>query len=53
MLVRHLLLGQPLVQEYAAAFQGLGDDDVLALADSFALQQCVQRDWLLDALANG
>lgn len=53
MLVRHLLLGQPLVQEYAAAFQGLGDDDVLALADSFALQQCVRRDWLLDALANG
>lgn len=52
-LLRHILLGQPLVEEYAALFRGLGDDDVLALADSFALKHCVRRDWLLDALANG
>jgi endoglucanase len=52
-IVRHFLLGQPLVQEYAELFRGLGDDDVLALADSFALEHCVRRDWLLDALANG
>ncbi|WP_329224258.1 glycoside hydrolase family 5 protein [Streptomyces canus] len=52
-IIRHVLLGQPLVQEYAELFRGLGDDDLLALADSFALEHCVRRDWLLDALANG
>jgi aryl-phospho-beta-D-glucosidase BglC (GH1 family) len=48
--LRHIVLGQPLVQEYAGLFRGLGDDDVLALANSFSLEQCVRRDWLLDAL---
>ncbi|MEU5647098.1 glycoside hydrolase family 5 protein [Streptomyces milbemycinicus] len=52
-LIRHIMLGQPLVQEYAELFRGLGDDDVLALADSFALDQCVQRDRHLNMLANG
>ncbi|MFJ3802486.1 glycoside hydrolase family 5 protein [Streptomyces sp. NPDC090088] len=52
-LLRHILLGQPLVQEYAELFRGLGDDDVLTLADSFALEQCVQRHGLLNSLANG
>ncbi|WP_413804649.1 glycoside hydrolase family 5 protein [Streptomyces sp. OE57] len=52
-LLRHVLLGQPLVLEYAELFRGLGDDDLLALADSFALEQCVRRDWLLDALETG
>ncbi|MGW3562687.1 glycoside hydrolase family 5 protein [Streptomyces sp. NPDC000941] len=52
-LIRHIMLGQPLVQEYAELFRGLGDDDVLALADSFALDQCVRRDRQLDLLANG
>lgn len=52
-LLRHILLGTPLVREYAELFRGLGDDDVLALADSFAVDQCVPRDWLLDALADG
>ncbi|MFI5799939.1 glycoside hydrolase family 5 protein [Streptomyces sp. NPDC051677] len=52
-LLRHILLSQPLVQEYAGLFHGLGDDDVIALADSFALEQCVQRDRLLDSLASG
>ncbi|WP_199813925.1 glycoside hydrolase family 5 protein [Streptomyces sp. NRRL F-5135] len=52
-LLRHILLGQPLVQEYAELFRDLGDDHVLALADSFALEQCVRRDWLLDSLASG
>ncbi|MEU5030622.1 glycoside hydrolase family 5 protein [Streptomyces milbemycinicus] len=52
-LIRHIMLGQPLVQEYAELFRGLGNDDVLALADSFALDQCVQRDRHLNMLANG
>ncbi|MGO4750955.1 glycoside hydrolase family 5 protein [Streptomyces sp. 2MCAF27] len=52
-LIRHIMLGQPLVEEYAELFRGLGDDDVLALADSFALDQCVRRDRHLDLLANG
>lgn len=52
-LIRHIMLGQPLLQEYAELFRGLHDDDVLALADSFALNHCVQRDRHLDMLANG
>lgn len=52
-LLRHIMLGQPLVQEYAGLFHGLGDDDVLGLADSFALEHCVRRDWLLDSLTRG
>jgi len=52
-LLRHILLGQPLVQEYAGLFRGLRDDDVLALADSFALERCERRDWLLNSLASG
>lgn len=52
-IIRHVMLGQPLIQEYAELFRGLGDDDVLALADSFALERCVSRDQHLDLLANG
>ncbi|MFI0821076.1 hypothetical protein ACH4TX_36365 [Streptomyces sp. NPDC021098] len=42
-LLRHILLGQPLVQEYAGLFRGLRDDDVVALADFFALPPSADR----------
>ncbi|MEV4370239.1 cellulase family glycosylhydrolase [Nonomuraea sp. NPDC049637] len=50
-LIRHILLAQALLPEYARLFGGLGDDELLALADSFALEQCVRREPLLDLLA--
>ncbi|MBB6351000.1 cellulase family glycosylhydrolase [Nonomuraea muscovyensis] len=50
-LVRHILLAQALLPEYAALFGGLGDDELVALADSFLLERCVRREPLLDLLA--
>ena len=50
-LIRHILVAQALLPEYAELFRGLGDDELLALADSFALDQCVRREPLLDLLA--
>ncbi|NUP03896.1 MAG: cellulase family glycosylhydrolase [Nonomuraea sp.] len=50
-LIRHILVAQALLPEYAELFRGLGDDELLALADSFALDQCVRREPLIDLLA--
>ncbi|MBO3748027.1 cellulase family glycosylhydrolase [Streptosporangiaceae bacterium NEAU-GS5] len=49
-LVRHILIAQALVPEYAELFRGLGDGDLIALADSFALSGCVRREPLLQLL---
>ncbi|TMR93680.1 glycoside hydrolase family 5 protein [Nonomuraea basaltis] len=51
-LIRHILIAQALLPEYAELFRGLGDDDLIALADSFLLEQCVRRLPLLDLLAD-
>ncbi|MEV5896611.1 glycoside hydrolase family 5 protein [Nonomuraea fuscirosea] len=50
-LIRHILLAQALLPEYAELFRDLGDDDLLALADSFLLERCVRREPLLDLLS--
>jgi len=50
-LVRHILIAQALLPEYAELFRGLGDDELTALADSFALERCVRREPLLTLLA--
>jgi len=53
--VRTLLLNitfaQPLVQEYAELFRGLADDELVALADSFAFANCAVRESLGEQLA--
>ena len=53
--VRTLLLtitvAQPLVGEYAKLFAGLGDDELDALADSFAFSSCEVREPLRSQLA--
>ncbi|GAA3467710.1 glycoside hydrolase family 5 protein [Nonomuraea roseola] len=49
-LIRHILLAQALLPEYAALFGGLDDDGLRALADSFALEACARREPLLDLL---
>ena len=52
--VRTLLLNitfaQPLVREYAELFRGLGEDELVALADSFAFEHCAVREPLADQL---
>jgi endoglucanase len=52
-LIRHILIAQALVPEYAALFRGLTDDELLALADSFALTNCTRRAPLIDLLSAG
>jgi hypothetical protein len=49
-LVRHILFAQALLPEYAELFRGLGDDELIALADSFLLERCVRREPLLELL---
>ncbi|BEP14036.1 hypothetical protein acdb102_23470 [Acidothermaceae bacterium B102] len=52
--VRTLLLNitfaQPMVQEYAELFRGLDDDALIALADSFAFDNCTVRESLREQL---
>ena len=49
-LLVNITVAQPLAYEYAELFRGLGDDDVIALADSFALANCDRRVPLADRL---
>jgi endoglucanase len=52
-LMLNLVIAQPLAYEYAELFRGLDESELLALADSFALEQCAQRTTLLDQLQKG
>lgn len=52
LLVRHILLAQPLAEEYAEGFRGLSDDELVALADSFAFASCAHRTRLGEMLAS-
>ncbi|MFI6630694.1 glycoside hydrolase family 5 protein [Nonomuraea fuscirosea] len=52
-LILNIAVAQPLAYEYAELFRGLGDDDLIALADSFALANCDVRTPLLDQLRTG
>ncbi|MDR0627640.1 MAG: glycoside hydrolase family 5 protein [Bifidobacteriaceae bacterium] len=46
--VPHLLFAQPMVGLYAQIFEGLGEAELAALADSFALANCAVRQPLRD-----
>jgi endoglucanase len=50
-LIRHILIAQALVPEYAELLRGCSDEELTALAGSFALTRCVRRQPLLDLLA--
>ena len=41
-----------MLPEYAERFRGLGDDELDALADSFALERCRRRERLCDIVAS-
>jgi endoglucanase len=49
-LLMHITLAQPLSREYASLFRDLGEDDVVALAESFAIGSCDVREPLVDLL---
>ncbi|HET6738027.1 MAG TPA: cellulase family glycosylhydrolase [Kribbella sp.] len=49
-LVRHILLAEPLVEDFARTFAGLGVEQVQELADSFRLDRCLTRDRLATAV---
>ena len=42
--LNHGMFAEPMVDEYATAFAGLDDSELIALADSFALSNCVLRE---------
>lgn len=50
-LVRHILIAQALLPEYAGLLRGCSDEELTALADSFALDRCTRRQPLLDLIA--
>jgi hypothetical protein len=50
-LVLNITLAQPLAGEYAELLRGLGEDELIALADSFAFENCVVRESLRDQLS--
>jgi endoglucanase len=52
-LMLNITVAQALVPEYAGLFRGLSDDELVALADSFALDNCHVRASLADQLERG
>jgi aryl-phospho-beta-D-glucosidase BglC (GH1 family) len=52
-LILNIAIAQPLVGEYARLFRGLDDLELVALADSFRLENCVVREPLRTQLTRG
>jgi Endoglucanase len=50
LLVRHILLAEPLAQRYAELFRGVGPEQARTLAASFRLENCTIRPRLRDTL---
>ncbi len=50
-LIRHILIAQALLPQYAELLRGCDEAELTALADSFAYDNCVRRDRLIDLLA--
>jgi endoglucanase len=53
LMLLNITISHPLAVEYAELFRGLGEDELAALADSFAFENCAVRDSLLDQLSHG
>lgn len=49
--IRHILLSEPLLAEFAERFKGLSEQDIDALLRSFQFKHCVQRVKLADILS--
>ena len=48
LVVRHILLAEPLVGAFGRCFEGVRGEEIEALADSFCLAACLRRDRLLE-----
>jgi aryl-phospho-beta-D-glucosidase BglC (GH1 family) len=51
-LVRHILLTEPLVDQFADLFKGITDEDIDQLMNSFRFEHCEQRTELARTLAD-
>jgi aryl-phospho-beta-D-glucosidase BglC (GH1 family) len=49
-LVRHILLAEPMVDDFARCFAGIDADEARVLADCFSFEQCVVRPRLVAEL---
>jgi aryl-phospho-beta-D-glucosidase BglC (GH1 family) len=52
-LMRHIMLAEPMVGEFARCFAGLGVEQVRELADSFRFDRCLTRKRLADTVRIG
>jgi hypothetical protein len=50
-LVRHILLAEPMAEEFAARFRGVTPDAARSLARSFRLDACAERTGLTSLLS--
>jgi endoglucanase len=51
LLVRNILLAEPLLPEYAELFRGMGEDEIDATMRSFRFENCVKREGLAGILS--
>lgn len=50
-LVRHMLLAEPLLEEFGELFRGMGEDEIDEMMKSFRFENCAKRGDLADILA--
>jgi endoglucanase len=51
LLVRNILLAEPMLPEYGGLFRGMGEEDIEEMMQSFRFENCVQRTELAGILA--
>ncbi len=51
LLVRNILLAEPMLQEYGELFRGMNETEIDKMMRSFRFENCVQREGLADILA--
>jgi endoglucanase len=51
LLLRNILLAEPLLPEYAELFRGMGEDEIDAMMRSFRFENCVKREGLAGILS--
>jgi len=49
-LVRHILLAEPLLEDFARCFEGVSAAEAEAFADAFRFDRCVRREALLEVV---
>ena len=50
-LVRHVLLAEPMVEEFGACFEGMSETEIDDMMQSFSFENCLQREELSNILA--